>query len=154
VNAGLFLYCGFGVAFFFIIIVPSPSGGAAFALRCICRLISSGVGMPGVGVAPGLNGFRRFAGSGMPGVGVAPFGTLFAAFGSGIPGVVFADGGIGLVDSPSGKWLASTATLPLPTPETEFEFEFEFMELLEEHAATIDTFKRNKQMRFFDINKI
>ena len=110
--------------------------------------------MPGVGVAPGLNGFRRFAGSGMPGVGVAPFGTLFAAFGSGIPGVVFADGGIGLVDSPSGKWLASTATLPLPTPETEFEFEFEFMELLEEHAATIDTFKRNKQMRFFDINKI
>jgi hypothetical protein len=66
---------------------------------------------------------------------------------------VFADGGIGLVESPSGKWLASTATLPLPTPATEFEFEFT-VELLEEHAATIDTVKRHKQMRFFDINKI
>ena len=42
---------------------------------------------------------------------------------------------------------------PLPTPATEFEFEFT-VELLEEHAATIDTVKRHKQMRFFDINKI
>jgi hypothetical protein len=81
----------------------------------------------------------------MPGVGVVPFGILLAAFGSGIPGVVFADGGIGLVDSPSGKLLASTATLPLPTPGTELEFEFEFaLELLEEQAASTDTSKRNK----------
>jgi hypothetical protein len=89
----------------------------------------------------------------MPGVGVVPFGILFAAFGSGIPGVVFVDGGIGLVERPSGKLLASTVTLPLPTPATEFEFEFR-LELLEEHAASTDTDKRNKQMRFFDINKI
>ena len=35
------VYYGFGDAFFFIIIVSSPLGGAAFALRCICRRISS-----------------------------------------------------------------------------------------------------------------
>ena len=71
--------------------------------------------MPGVGVAPGLNGFFRVSGSGIPGVGVAPFGILFAALGSGIPGVVFADGGTGLVERPSGRSFASTETLPTPT---------------------------------------
>lgn len=61
-----------------------------------------------------MNGFLKFAASGMPGVGVAPFGTLLAFFGSGIPGVVFPDGGIGLVDKPSGKLFASTVTFPAP----------------------------------------
>ena len=85
-----------------------------FVFRCIWRRNSSGLGIPGVGVAPGLNGFFKVAGSGMPGVGVAPFGILFAFRGSGMPGVVFVDGGIGLVDKPGGKLFASTATLPTP----------------------------------------
>jgi len=81
--------------------------------------------MPGVGVAPGLNGFFNSSGLGIPGVGVAPFGTLFASFGSGIPGVVLVDGGIGLADKPSGRLFASTDTFPTPADWFEFEFEFE-----------------------------
>ena len=135
---------GFGVAFFFIIIWSSASGGVALALRCIWRRISSGLGIPGVGVAPGLKGLRRFAASGMPGVGVVPFGMLFASLGSGIPGVVFVDGGIGLVERPSGKLLATTATFPLPTAGIELEFEFTVL-LLEEHeAAIMDAAKRKR----------
>jgi len=51
----------------------------------ICFLIVAGSGMPGVGVAPGLNGFFNSAGLGIPGVGVVPFGKgeMFA----GMPGV-------------------------------------------------------------------
>ena len=108
--------------------------------------------MPGVGVAPGLNGLRRFAASGIPGVGVVPFGILLASFGSGIPGVVLVDGGIGLVDRPGGKLLASTVTLPLPMTVFEFEFELEFVPLDEHDAASIETDNRNRQIRFFDIN--
>jgi hypothetical protein len=114
-----FFYCGFGVGFFFIIIAgssPGTGGGAViFVFPRICLRSVSGSGIPGVGVAPGLNGFRRVSGSGMPGVGVAPFGRLFAFFGSGIPGVAFAEGGIGLVDNPGGKLFASTFVLPVPT---------------------------------------
>src|SRR5829696_3437517 len=84
-----FSYYGFGVAFFFIIGASASAGADALTLRCICLRNVSGSGIPGVGVAPGLNGFLRFAASGMPGVGVAPFGIALALFGSGIPGVVF-----------------------------------------------------------------
>jgi hypothetical protein len=153
-DAETFLYCGFGVAFFFIIIVSSALGGVAFALRCICRRISSGLGIPGVGVAPGLNGLFRFAGSGIPGVGVVPFGILFATFGSGIPGVVFVDGCIGLVERPSGKLLASTVTLPLPAFGFELAFELTVDPSDEHEAASIDMDKRKRPTRFFDINKI
>ncbi len=74
-SASPLFYSGFGVAFFFIIIESPAVGGGAltFIWRCICFRKVSGSGIPGVGVAPGLNGFLRVAGSGMPGVGVAPF---------------------------------------------------------------------------------
>ncbi len=78
--------------------------------------------MPGVGVAPGLKGFLSSAGLGIPGVGVAPFVIVLAAFGSGMPGVVLADGGIGFTDSPSGKLFASTVTFPTPTASLAFVF--------------------------------
>ena len=100
--------------------------------------------MPGVGVAPGLNGFLKFAGSGIPGVGVVPFGILFASLGSGIPGVVFVDGGIGLVERPSGKWLASTATLPEPAFGCALAFEFTFESLDEQDAASIAADNRKR----------
>lgn len=63
-------------------------------------LISSGEGIPGVGVTPGLRPFLSVAGSGMPGVGVAPFGKL--AIVGGIPGVELPDGWIGSGFSPGG----------------------------------------------------
>jgi len=69
-----------------------------------------------------LNGFFNAAGSGIPGVGVAPFVIVLAAFGSGMPGVVLADGGIGFTDNPSGKLLASTVTFPTPTASLVFVF--------------------------------
>ena len=69
--------------------------------------------MPGVGVAPGFMGLPIVLGSGMPGVGVVPFGKTFTWFAGGIPGVVLVDGGIGLVDSPGGKLLASMVTFTL-----------------------------------------
>ena len=63
-------------------------------------LISSGEGIPGVGVTPGLRPFLSVAGSGMPGVGVAPFGKL--AIVGGIPGVELPEGWIGSELSPGG----------------------------------------------------
>ena len=124
-----------------------------FVLRCIWRRISSGLGIPGVGVAPGLNGFFNVSGSGIPGVGVPPFGKTFAAFGSGIPGVEFDDGAIGLVDKPGGRLLASTVTLPAPTAEFAFAFaEFEF-ESAEPHADRKSANDRKKMLtETFDIN--
>ena len=83
--------------------------------------------MPGVGVAPGLKAFFKLAASGIPGVGV-PFGMLLASLGSGIPGVVFVDGGSGLVDRPGGKLFASTLTFPVPTAGFEFAFVFDSAE--------------------------
>jgi hypothetical protein len=71
-------------------------------VRSLIFLISSGLGIPGVGVAPLGSGLPKVAGSGMPGVGVAPFGILLALAGSGIPGVAFPEGVIGWVESPSG----------------------------------------------------
>ena len=106
--------------------------------------------MPGVGVAPGLKGFFRFAASGIPGVGV-PFGTLLASFGSGIPGVVFADGGSGLVDRPGGRLFASTLTLPPPATEFAFALEFDPPELHANIKAIVLTKKR--PAKILDINK-
>jgi len=79
-------------------------------LLCICLRKVSGSGIPGVGVAPRLNGFLRLAASGIPGVGVPRFGTTFAFFASGMPGVLFPDGCIGVVDRPSGRLFGSTVT--------------------------------------------
>lgn len=107
--------------------------------------------MPGVGVAPGLKGFRRFAGSGMPGVGVAPFGTLFAFFGSGIPGVEFADGSIGFVERPSGRLFGSTFTLPAPAGST-FAFVLEFDVVLAQAEIKIAKDKAKRPIKTFDIN--
>ena len=97
-----------------------------------------------------MNGFLIFAGSGMPGVGVAPFGILFAFFGSGIPGVVFPDGGIGLVENPSGKLFASTLTFP--TPADWFALVLVF-DSAEPHAEIkIATDKTKRLTKTFDIN--
>ena len=115
------LFTGLGLFLLLIICESLPVGRGAFTftfvLRCICLRISSGLGMPGVGVAPGLNAFFSWAGSGIPGVGVVPLGTLFTASAEGMPGVEFADGGIGLVDRPGGRLLASTLLLTTVTFE-------------------------------------
>jgi hypothetical protein len=97
-----------------------------------------------------LNGFFKVSGSGIPGVGVPPFGKTFAAFGSGIPGVEFDDGAIGLVDSPGGKLFASTVTFPAPMFEFAFTaLEFESAEL---HAEMKIAEKSKKVLtEIFDI---
>lgn len=68
--------------------------------------ISSGEGIPGVGVAPGFMGLLIFDGSGMPGVGVAPLGTAPFEL---TPGT-FAGCWIGLAESPGGKLAGSRLT--------------------------------------------
>jgi len=85
--------------------------------------ISSCEGIPGVGVTPGLMPFFIVAGSGIPGVGVAPLGKLVTV--GGIPGVVFADGGIASGFRPSGMFAGSNATGPLELFEVTLTFEFE-----------------------------
>ena len=67
--------------------------------------ISSGDGIPGVGVAPGFAGLI-FEPSGIPGVGVAPFGTAPFEF---TPGT-FAGCCIGLAESPGGRLAGSSLT--------------------------------------------
>lgn len=69
----------------------------------------AGSGIPGVGVTPGLIPFFISAGLGIPGVGVAPLGkeVMFA----GMPGVVLAEGGTGLVESPGGILFGSTVPM-------------------------------------------
>ena len=105
--------------------------------------------MPGVGVAPGLKGFFSSDGSGMPGVGVAPFGRLFAAAGSGIPGVEFPDGGTGLVERPGGKLFASTGTGPMPA----LLFALTFVSVADPQAeAKSETDKTRTRNKTFDIN--
>lgn len=84
----------------------------------ICLFRVAGSGIPGVGVAPFGNGLPSDFASGIPGVGVPPVGSLLAFAGSGIPGVVFDEGGMGDVESPSGKFFESILTFPLG-----FEFE-------------------------------
>ena len=87
--------------------LTEPGGGDPICLRKV-----SGSGMPGVGVAPGFKGLPSIFGSGMPGVGVAPFGRTLAALAGGIPGVEFADGGIGEADNPGGRLFASRVVGP------------------------------------------
>lgn len=67
--------------------------------------ISSGDGIPGVGVAPGFAGLI-FEPSGIPGVGVAPFGTAPFEL---TPGT-FAGCWIGLAESPGGRFAGSRLT--------------------------------------------
>ena len=76
------------------------AGGLPNILR-----ISSGEGIPGVGVAPGFAGLI-FEPSGIPGVGVAPFGTAPFEF---TPGT-FAGCWIGLAESPGGRLAGSRLT--------------------------------------------
>jgi len=102
----------------------TPGGGIAFTgLPCIIFFNSAGLGIPGVGVRPGLMPRFSSSGLGIPGVGVAPLGrTIFVA---GIPGVVFAEGWIGCVESPSGMLAVSIFTGPFPTLDAEvFELLF------------------------------
>lgn len=103
---------------FVLRIIPGPefelrtvepfAGGIVFTTRFICRRISSGEGIPGVGVAPGFGFTFTFAGSGMPGVGVAP----------GCPGTF--EAGIlplkitGLFEIPGGRFVAFRLTVPMP----------------------------------------
>ena len=77
-----------------------------FAGLPIAFLSSASLGMPGVGVAPGLNGFFNSASLGMPGVGV-PFGSG-AGFAE-IPST-FAAGWIGLAERPGGMFAGSSLT--------------------------------------------
>lgn len=92
--------------------VSVPAGGTAAFIGCdIAFLIASGLGMPGVGVTPGFRPFFSSSGLGMPGVGVAPFGNTVAF--AGIPGVVFAEGGIGFGFNPSGRFAGSILTAAL-----------------------------------------
>ncbi len=107
-------YCGFraGSLVFFLIIGTSDDAELlAFGGVPICLRISSGEGIPGVGVTPGFIGFFISAGLGMPGVGVAPFGRLATV--AGMPGVEAFDGGIGEVDNPGGRFAGSILTAPL-----------------------------------------
>ncbi len=105
-------------------VVPA-FGGGEFTLPTGCliwRLISSSLGMPGVGVAPRFSGLPASPGSGIPGIG--PFGVIFACPGGGMPGVEFADGASGLVENSGGKELASKLTMTFP-----FVLALEFAEL-------------------------
>jgi hypothetical protein len=76
------------------------AGGLPNILR-----ISSGDGIPGVGVAPGFAGLI-FEPSGIPGVGVAPLGTAPFEL---TPGT-FAGCCIGLAESPGGRFAGSRLT--------------------------------------------
>lgn len=102
------VFVGFG--FMPFIMGASFPGGAVFILAgfAIIRLISSGDGIPGVGVRPGLIPFFNFSGLGMPGVGVVPVGRGTAPLAE-IPGA-FAAGVTGWIDRPGGKFALSSVT--------------------------------------------
>jgi len=129
-------YCGFlGSLFAFFIIGVSDfaSGGGGipvFGCWLIWRRISSGEGIPGVGVTPGFMPFLSSSGLGIPGVGVAPLGTAVGL--AGIPGVDASVIGTGLVDNPGGRLLLSSLTAVLP-------LELALFAGAEPHAAKSDT---------------
>jgi len=107
----------------------------------IIRLISSGDGIPGVGVAPFLTPFFISASLGIPGVGVAPFGIFAITVGMpGAPAFV----AIGAALSPGGKLLLSSLTSVADL----FEFEFAFDAVEPPHdmaiAVAIKRIKRAK----------
>jgi len=103
--------------------------------------------MPGVGVAPGLNGFFSSASLGMPGVGVVPL-EITLTF-AGIPGVWALDIWRGLAESPAGKFALSSVTALLA-------FVFVLVELVEAvPPQAIDKateIKNTKIERIFCIN--
>lgn len=73
----------------------------------ICRLSSSGEGIPGVGVVPFFGPFFISSALGIPGVGVAPLGMF--AITTGIPGApTFVATGAALI--PGGKLALSSFT--------------------------------------------
>jgi len=111
---------GFAGFILFIMGTSFPGGAVLmFAGLAIIRFISSGEGIPGVGVRPGLIPFFNCSGLGMPGVGVVPFGIWIEPF-EGIPGA-FAGGETGCTDSPGGKLALSRVTA---TPVLTFELLF------------------------------
>jgi hypothetical protein len=117
----LLLFIIGGVLVFFFIIGGAFTSEPEAGLPLIIFLSSSGEGMPGVGVAPGLNGFLSSASLGMPGVGV-PFGNFeFAA----APGAPFAFVITGLAEMPGGMFAGSSFT------SAGFAFEFAFAEAVE-----------------------
>lgn len=101
------------------------------------RLISSGDGMPGVGVRPGLKGFFNWSGLGIPGVGVVPLAGCprFA----GTPGAL-AGRFTGLADRPGGMFAGSRVDIGwadmFEFPFTE-EVEAEFCVTLPLHAIDV-----------------
>ena len=71
-----------------------------------------------------------------------------------MPGVVFVDGGIGLVERPSGRWLGSTFILPVPASVYELAFAFTFDSVDEHETASRAADNTKRKIRFLDINKI
>lgn len=104
-------------------------------------------GIPGVGVTPGLIPFFISASLGIPGVGVAPLGKAVTF--AGIPGVVFVDGGNGLVDSPGGRLFGSTATVVFVF---ELAAEFVFAGAPEPQPKPVTRSRKHRAViRIFDI---
>lgn len=117
-----------------------------------CFFRTSGSGIPGVGVAPfgavPVICFFNVFSSGIPGVGVAPF-CKFALtdFGSGMPGVVFAEGGIGLAERPGGRFFGSIFVMIFV-----FFAEFDVFSLAGEHAKPVRKLTKIKtKTNLFDI---
>ena|GEM_PF-3108764 len=106
--------------------------------------------MPGVGVAPGLNGFFSSASLGMPGVGVVPL--VIALTFVGIPGVCAFDISTGLAESPAGKFALSSVTAMLAFVLVFAEFA-EFVDAVPPQAIDKTTeIKNTKSERIFCIN--
>ena len=114
----------------------SPAGGFAFAADfSSLMMILPGGGIPGVGVAPGFCGFFRSSADGIPSAGETFEGTVWTDVFAGIPGVVFALGCMGFVESPGGRFVASTATFG---PELALA-ELELATGVEPHAVNVNT---------------
>jgi len=119
----------------FILVFEAVFAAGVFALaagRCVCLCIFPLAGIPGVGVTPGFIGFPMVFRSGIPGVGGVPLGIVFTASAAGIPGVVFVEGGNGLVENSGGMLFALTTTAV-----SEFRFEFVFTVSLADPQARL-----------------
>lgn len=138
------------LAFFFIIgvsVVAAGDGVPSLGCIPICLRISSGEGMPGVGVTPGFIGFLSSSGLGIPGVGVAPFGIDIGL--AGIPGVGVPFNGTGLVDKPAGKLVLSSVTVPFEFPAALFDGPE-----LPQAAINVIIVKNERIKKILNINKL
>ena len=133
--------------FFFII-----AGGAAFTfepaggLPLIIFFSSSGDGIPGVGVAPGLKGFFNSASLGIPGVGV-PFGDFELAFAS---CALFAPFTItGLAEIPGGMFAGSSGISAAFTFALLLAFTFELAGALPPQPNKNKPVRQSKKIKQF-----